>query len=63
MGETYERGRPIVVKECPVCGKRFVPTHYWAYKKGCVYYCRYNCYRQAGGDRHEKYRANAKGWV
>ena len=39
-----------VLKTCAVCGKNFVPTHNWAYKKGHKYYCRYNCYKQAGGD-------------
>lgn len=39
-----------VVKTCPVCGKHFIPCFEWAYKKNNVYYCRYSCYRQAGGD-------------
>ena len=51
-----------VVKICPVCGKHFIPNIEWAYKIGRDYYCRYNCYSKAGGDKHKKYRTNAKGW-
>ena len=50
MGELIERGTNITIKTCPTCGKNFIPTHDWAYKKKYEYYCRYNCYQQAGGD-------------
>ena len=45
-----------VVKTCRVCGKRFIPTHEWAYKNNHEFYCRYSCYRQAGGDSGGKDR-------
>lgn len=53
MGDIFERGRPSVVRTCPICGKTFIPTNDWAYRKGYIFYCRYNCYRQAGGDSGE----------
>ena len=53
MGEIIERGINLTSKECPICGKSFIPTHYWAYKKGSKYYCRYNCYKLGGGDNGE----------
>ena len=37
------------MKKCPVCGKMFIATVDWVYKKetknGIKFYCRYNCYR------------------
>ena len=43
------------LKKCPICGKMFVPTFYWCYKihknNRMNYYCRYNCYRNAGGGK------------
>lgn len=59
MGEKVERGACITSKVCPICGKAFVPTHNWVYKRKGKYYCRYNCYKKAGGDAH-KYRTNVK---
>lgn len=53
--EDFLRNNPDVgIKICPVCGKRFIPLPYWAYKKDRVYYCRYNCYRQGGGANETK---------
>lgn len=60
MGEIVERGSNITSKVCPICGKHFIPTHNWAYKRNDKYYCRYNCYRQAGGDNSKNYRTNIK---
>ena len=62
MGEIIDRVPNIVCKACPVCGKNFIPTYGWAYKLNGKYYCRYNCYNKAGGDKHKKYRTNGKGW-
>ena len=40
-----------VVHECPICGKRFIPSPAgWVYKRNGKMYCRYKCYREAGGD-------------
>ena len=50
MGSIVERGSNITSRTCPICGKNFIPTHDWAYKLDREYYCRYNCYKQAGGD-------------
>ena len=50
MGEKMEIGSCSVLRTCPVCGKKFIPNVQWAYKRSNAYYCRYNCYRQAGGD-------------
>lgn len=59
MGDLIERGANLTNKICPICSKSFIPTHYWAYKKGSKFYCRYTCYRLAGGD-NDKYRTNVK---
>lgn len=50
MGEIIDRGSNSVIRVCPICGKNFIPSNEWAYKKSHVYYCRYNCYKKAGGD-------------
>jgi hypothetical protein len=59
MGEIIERGNNFTSKVCPICGKSFIPTYSWAYKKDYKFYCRYNCYKLAGGD-DKKYRTNIK---
>ena len=59
MGEIFERGTTITSRTCPICGKSFIPTYHWRYKKNGKYYCRYNCYKAAGGD-NKKYRTNVK---
>ena len=48
------------IEECPVCGKRFIPSVQWAYKLGRYYYCRYNCYKQGGGDNVKRCTAHYK---
>ena len=53
MGEIIARGGNSTLRTCPTCGKNFIPSLQWAYKKNSDYYCRYNCYRQAGGDGGE----------
>ena len=63
MGATVLKTGPTVVKECPICGKRFIPTVEWVYRLGSKFYCRYTCYNKAGGDKHKKYRTNGKGWI
>ena len=37
----------LFTKVCPVCNKTFSVTYpsLWTYKRGPVYYCRYNCWR------------------
>jgi hypothetical protein len=50
MSEIYENIGATVVKICPICSKHFIPSVHWMYKLGKNYYCRYNCYQQAGGD-------------
>lgn len=57
MSDVLDRGPNSVLRVCPICGKRFIPSIKWAYVKDHTYYCRYNCYRQAGGD-DGKYRMN-----
>lgn len=53
--EDFLRNNPDVgIKICPVCGKKFIPLPYWAYKKDRVYYCRYNCYRQGGANETKR---------
>lgn len=36
---------------CPICGRTFIPTYKWVYKKyingDYVYYCRYNCFQKS----------------
>ena len=32
-------------KKCGRCGKEFLATSEWVYKKGCKYYCSWGCYR------------------
>jgi hypothetical protein len=49
--ETFLKKNPeIGIKICPICNKRFIPSLQWAYKKDKVFFCRYNCYREGGGD-------------
>lgn len=60
MGELIDRGPTIISRVCPVCGKSFIPTYQWSYKKNYKYYCRYNCYKKAGGDNSKNYRTNIK---
>ena len=50
MREKMKTGNYSILRVCPVCGKNFIPNVQWAYKKDSTYYCRYNCYKQAGGD-------------
>jgi len=42
------------VYECPICGKKFIPTANYLYKlrsiHGVKYYCSYTCWRKDGGD-------------
>ena len=42
------------VKKCPICGRLFISNPNWMYRRNSKWYCRYSCYRQAGGD-NEKY--------
>lgn len=39
------------IKTCPICGRTFIPTYRWVYKKfnkhDYDYYCRYNCFLKA----------------
>lgn len=60
MNEICEKTGQTVVKSCPICNKRFIPSLSWAYKKDHQYYCRYNCYKQAGGDSGGKDRRYAR---
>ena len=65
MGELIERGSNITLRACPVCSKNFIPTNEWAYRIGSKFYCRYNCYKQAGGDNRKKreYASSKRGVV
>ena len=40
------------IAECPICGKKFIPTYGWVYKTTSPtrLYCSYTCWRNAGGD-------------
>jgi ribosomal protein L24E len=44
----------LKMSNCSICGKEFLPTYHWMYKrtidKRVAYQCSYTCYRKAGGD-------------
>ena len=48
------------VKKCPICGRLFISNPRWMYRKNSKWYCRYNCYRQAGGDMDGRYKSTQK---
>ena len=50
MTEKIEKGN---VKVCAMCGKTFIPTVEWMYRRNHKFYCRYTCYTKAGGDSRE----------
>lgn len=43
----------FVEKNCAICNKYFLPTHYWTYRLivngKSQYYCSYTCWRKDGG--------------
>ena len=63
MNEKY------ISRQCPICGKKFVPSYYWAYRSPKGYACSYTCYVKAGGDggldrlngKKRRYYNNTKG--
>lgn len=57
MGSKIDKDSSIKVRVCPICGKNFVPTTNWAYKRIGKFYCRYNCYKEAGGDNSRDRKA------
>lgn len=62
---TNQKYEPFPIYKC-VCGKDFIPSPGWVYKKHRTkkidYFCSYSCWRKAGGGvvkkRGEKYRGS-----
>lgn len=57
---TKKNYEPFKVFEC-TCGKKFVPTYGWVYKKQkgkyFKYFCSYSCWRKAGGGNGKTFYA------
>ena len=45
--------------KCPICGKTFIPTMQWAYKRRETYFCSWGCKRK---DEAKHPPGDAAGW-
>jgi len=42
------------IKKCSECGKTFLPSEGYMYKRGLKFQDSYTCYRKAGGDNGKR---------